>query len=103
MAGLSPKSFQIHIDDDILADLRERLERTRWPDEVSDAGWTCGTDLAYLKDLVTYWRDHFDWRKQEVELNHFIKEETGYQWLLSRTRSRTYYGGIQLCGTGKPK
>ncbi len=71
MAGFSPKPFQIHIDDDILSDLQERLERTRWPDEVPDAGWTCGTDFAYLKDLVTYWHDHFDWRNQEVELNHF--------------------------------
>ncbi len=71
MAGFSPKPFQIHIDDDILSDLQERLERTRWPDEVPDAGWTCGTDLSYLKDLVTYWRDHFDWRNQEVELNRF--------------------------------
>ena len=56
---------------DILTDLRERLERTRWPDEVPEAGWNCGTDLAYLKDLVTYWRLDFDWRRQEVELNRF--------------------------------
>ncbi len=56
MAGFSPKPFQIHIDDDILSDLRERLERTRWPDEVPDAGWTCGTDPAGLKDLKLFFR-----------------------------------------------
>ena len=71
MGDISPKPFDIHISDDILSDLRERLSRVRWPDEIPGAGWTCGTDLSYLKTLVDYWRDHFDWRKQEAELNRF--------------------------------
>jgi pimeloyl-ACP methyl ester carboxylesterase len=71
MADFSVKPFRIHISDEILSDLLERLKRTRWPDEIPDAGWTYGTDLAYLKALVTYWRDKFDWRKQETELNRF--------------------------------
>ena len=71
MTDISPKPFDIHISDDILSDLKERLSRTRWPDEIPGAGWTCGTDLAYLKALVDYWRDQFDWRKQEAELNSF--------------------------------
>lgn len=71
MTDLSLKPFRIHIGNDILSDLRERLARTRWPDEVLNAGWTCGTDLSYLKALITYWRDHFDWRSQELELNRF--------------------------------
>lgn len=71
MNAPSPNPFHIHISNDILSDLRERLERTRWPDEVPGAGWTCGTDLGYLKDLITYWHDHFDWRAQEAELNRF--------------------------------
>jgi len=71
MAEFSVKPFRIHISDNILSDLQERLKRTRWPDEVTGEGWTYGTDLSYLKTLVTYWRDHFDWRKQELELNRF--------------------------------
>jgi len=71
MAEISPKRFRIHISDEILSDLRERLSRVRWPDEIPGAGWTCGTDLSYLKALVDYWRDQFDWRKQEAELNRF--------------------------------
>ena len=66
-----PQPFKIHIDDDVLMDLKKRLSNTRWPDEVPGAGWTYGTDLTYMKNLVSYWRDHFDWRKQEAELNHF--------------------------------
>jgi len=69
MADFSVKPFRIHISDEILSDLRERLKRTRWPDEIPNAGWTYGTNLAYLKALVAYWRDQFDWRKQEIELN----------------------------------
>ena len=71
MADFSVKPFRIHISDEILSDLRERLKRTRWPDEIPNAGWTYGTNLAYLKALVAYWRDQFDWRKQEIELNRF--------------------------------
>ena len=71
MADFSVKPFRIHISDSILSDLLERLKRTRWPDEIPNAGWTYGTDLAYLKALVTYWRDQFDWRRQEIELNRF--------------------------------
>src|SRR6266446_6553632 len=68
---LEPKPFTIKIADDILADLRARLTRVRWPDNIPGAGWQYGTDLAYLKQLVDYWRDHYDWRAQEMRLNTF--------------------------------
>jgi pimeloyl-ACP methyl ester carboxylesterase len=61
--------FTIHVPDAILSDLHERLARVRWPDEIPGAGWTYGTDLATMKQLVTYWRDGFDWRAQEAALN----------------------------------
>ena len=62
--------FQIKVDDAVLADLRERLQRTRWPDEVG-SDWAYGTDLSYLKSLCDYWADGFDWRAQEAALNRF--------------------------------
>jgi pimeloyl-ACP methyl ester carboxylesterase len=68
---LEPKPFTIKIADDILADLHARLARVRWPDNIPGAGWQYGTDLAYLKQLVDYWRDHYDWRAQETRLNTF--------------------------------
>ena len=63
--------FRIAVSDAVLADLRERLARTRFPDEIADCDWTYGTPLAYAKELVAYWRDRYDWRKHEAALNAF--------------------------------
>jgi microsomal epoxide hydrolase len=66
-----PKPFVLEVPDHALADLRERLERTRFPDEPPLEPWSTGTSLAYLKDLVRYWRCDFDWRAHERALNSF--------------------------------
>src|SRR5258708_4023669 len=67
------QAFTITIAQSTLDDLRERLARTRWPDEVQGAGWDYGTNLDYLKALVAYWQNQFDWRAQEARLNHFAQ------------------------------
>ncbi|SEE80456.1 epoxide hydrolase family protein [Jiangella alba] len=51
-----------------LDDLRARLRATRWPDVPEDAGWSLGTDVGYLRELVAYWADEFDWPAQEAAL-----------------------------------
>jgi pimeloyl-ACP methyl ester carboxylesterase len=51
-----------------IADLRTRLRATRWPDAPEDAGWSLGTDVGYLRELVAYWADGFDWPAQEAAL-----------------------------------
>lgn len=63
------KPFTIHVNDELLSDLRMRLMRTRWPDQVNQAGWDYGTELSYMKELVDYWLQTFDWKKQEQILN----------------------------------
>ncbi len=68
--------FRCEIDEAVLVDLRDRLTRTRWPDEVNDADWSYGTDLGTLKQLCAYWRDAFDWRKTEARLNGFEQFRT---------------------------
>jgi microsomal epoxide hydrolase len=65
----TPRPFAIRVADDVLADLRGRLARVRWPDEVPGSGWRYGTELAYLKELVAYWREAYDWRAAEATLN----------------------------------
>lgn len=65
------KNFEIEIPQATLEDLRERLAKTRFPDVVEGADWSYGTNLEYLKELCDYWRERFDWRKQESELNKF--------------------------------
>lgn len=67
MTGVRP--FRIEVPDAVLVDLRERLARTRFPSEVADSGWEYGTNLAYLKELTGYWRDGYDWRAAEAQLN----------------------------------
>ena len=61
--------FSIQIEAAILSDLRERIRRTRWPDHAPGPAWDQGTDLEYLKELLAYWADEFDWHAQERELN----------------------------------
>ena len=63
--------FKVAVPDEVLADLRARLDRTRFADEVPDTGWEYGLPLAYLKEIVEYWRTRYDWRKHERELNRF--------------------------------
>jgi pimeloyl-ACP methyl ester carboxylesterase len=63
------KSFQVNVAQGILEDLKTRLAKTRWPDEPENAGWSYGTNPGYLRELVTYWQESFDWRKQETLLN----------------------------------
>jgi microsomal epoxide hydrolase len=61
----------LEVAQQLLDDLQQRLANVRWPDEVPDNDWKYGTDLAYLKSLVDYWRDQYDWRKHEAEINSF--------------------------------
>ncbi len=65
----APEPFRLSVPDGAIADLKARLALTRFPDQAPDAPWAYGTDLAYMKDLVGYWRDGFDWRAQEAALN----------------------------------
>src|SRR5215813_7562530 len=66
---MAPTPFTIRLPDATLADLRERLDRIRWPDEIPSAGWQYGTDLTYLRQLVDYWRTQYDWCVHEARLN----------------------------------
>ncbi|MBU5331038.1 epoxide hydrolase family protein [Anaerocolumna aminovalerica] len=68
---MSVESFHIQVSNEILDDLKYRLEHVRWPDQLEKAGWVRGTDIDYLQSLVSYWRDEFDWRVQEAKLNRF--------------------------------
>jgi len=68
---MTPTPFTIAVPEGVLTDLRERLARVRWPDEVPGGGWRYGSDLAYMQELVAYWRDRYDWRKNEADLNRF--------------------------------
>jgi pimeloyl-ACP methyl ester carboxylesterase len=63
------RPFTIRIPDSVLADLKARLANARIPEPLQGDGWTHGTDVRYLRELVAYWRNGFDWRAQERRLN----------------------------------
>jgi pimeloyl-ACP methyl ester carboxylesterase len=65
--------FRIATPPAVLSDLQERLWRARLPGEPADAGWSYGTDLAYLTRLVHYWRDEYDWPAVEARLNRLLQ------------------------------
>ena len=64
------QAFTLKVPEQTIADLHERLGRTRFPDQ-APGPWAYGTDVGYLQQLVEYWRSAFDWRAEEVRLNGF--------------------------------
>jgi pimeloyl-ACP methyl ester carboxylesterase len=80
MTSTAIRPFRVDVPQAELDDLHDRLARTRWPDDYEGVGWDYGTDLATMKELATYWRDGYDWRRQEAYLNsfpHFTAELDG--------------------------
>lgn len=72
--GMDP--FVIDISQDRLDDLRERLDRTLWPDAVDGAGWSYGVPPEAVRELAAYWRDGYSWRAHEARLNELPQYTT---------------------------
>src|SRR3954454_7398852 len=68
---MTPQPFELRIPDAAIADLKTRLGLTRFPDAAPGDPWAFGTSVDYIRDLVSYWKDSFDWRAQEATLNQF--------------------------------
>ena len=68
---MAPQSFVLKIPDAAIADLGNRLSLTRLPDAAPGEPWAYGTSVDYVRDLISYWKDAFDWRVQEATLNYF--------------------------------
>jgi pimeloyl-ACP methyl ester carboxylesterase len=65
------RPFRISVPDADLLDLKERLSKTRWPDETPGEGWSRGVPADYLRGLAEYWRTQYDWRRHESKLNEY--------------------------------
>jgi len=65
------RPFRIDVSAADLEDLRDRLARTRWPDELPGVGWSYGVSRDFVNEMTELWRTSFDWRKQEAVLNEF--------------------------------
>lgn len=71
-----PQEFKISVPDDDIAFLKRRLELTRFPDELEGSDWKYGVPLADMQRLVAHWKDGYDWRKHEKELNDELPQFT---------------------------
>jgi pimeloyl-ACP methyl ester carboxylesterase len=104
-APLNITPFSIHIEAEILSDLRERIRKTRWPDQAPSAAWEQGTDLEYLRQLLEYWAGEFDWQAQERELNaatQFRAELDGVHIHFVHERARHGHGVPLILTHGWP-
>lgn len=63
--------FKVQVSQQVLNDLKNRLQNTRWPGEAEGSGWNFGTSETYLRTLVRYWITDYDWHKQELLLNKY--------------------------------
>jgi epoxide hydrolase len=70
-SGAEIRPFRVEISQRDLDDLRERLARTRWPEELPGVGWSRGVPVGYLKELAEHWRTGYDWRTWEAKLNEY--------------------------------
>src|SRR5271165_3994282 len=70
------RQFTIDVASEVLSDLRQRLKKTRSSYQIAGTNWDAGTDGDYLKELIDYWRDTYDWRKHETALNKFTHFKT---------------------------
>ena len=68
--------FSIDVPEADLADLRQRLRRTRWPEPETVGDWSQGVPLAWLRNLCGYWADDYDWRRCEARLNALAQYRT---------------------------
>lgn len=85
------RPFKVAVPETVLTDLRERLARTRWPDELDNAGWDYGVPRAYVQELCAYWAGRYDWRKQEEALNalpQFVTKVDGIDLHFIHVRSK---------------
>ena len=65
------KPFKVHIANSVLADLRRRLSKTKWPDQLPGTTWEYGADISKVRELANYWQKDYDWRAQEAQINRF--------------------------------
>ena len=68
---MKPEPFSIEIPESAIQDLRDRLSRARFASDFENEDWRYGTNGAYLRELIEYWRDGYDWRQHEAAMNEY--------------------------------
>jgi pimeloyl-ACP methyl ester carboxylesterase len=85
------RPFRVHVPDEALVDLRQRLRATRWPERETVADQSQGVPLAMTQELARYWATDYDWRRCEEKLNalpQFMTEIDGLDIHFIHVRSK---------------
>ncbi|HMF87379.1 MAG TPA: epoxide hydrolase, partial [Gemmatimonadaceae bacterium] len=91
MVDTSIRPFRVNISDEDLADLRQRIKATRWPEKETVSDFSQGVPLATMQKLASYWATEYDWRKVEAKLNsypQFITNIDGLDIQFTHVRSK---------------
>jgi hypothetical protein len=99
--------FQVAIDQSRLDDIARRIAHYEWQEAPIEGGWGCGADLAYMKDLVRYWQNGFDWRQAEAGLNQYPQfmaevEDTKLHFYYVKAKAGSQAGRALLLSHGWP-
>jgi hypothetical protein len=70
------EAFRLTVPVAHIADLHDRLERTRFPDQAPGPAWAHGTDVAWMRGLIDYWREKFDWAAQESPAQRLLSMQS---------------------------
>ncbi|XP_068183330.1 epoxide hydrolase 1 isoform X2 [Antennarius striatus] len=73
--------FKVQTSDEEIKDLHERIDRARYTNPLEDSGFQYGFNSTYLKKVVSYWRNEFDWKKQVAVLNKYPHFKTKIEGL----------------------
>src|ERR1700730_5943793 len=68
---MTVQRFDVPYSEAAVEDLRQRLVRTRWPDQIPGSHWDYGVSLDYMKEICQYWKDEFDWKRQIEKMAAF--------------------------------
>jgi pimeloyl-ACP methyl ester carboxylesterase len=91
MVDTSIRPFRVNISDEDLADLRQRIKATRWPEKETVADFSQGVPLATMQKLANYWATEYDWRRVEARINsypQFITNIDGLDIQFAHVRSK---------------
>jgi pimeloyl-ACP methyl ester carboxylesterase len=83
------EAFSIPYSQAAVEDLRARLVRTRWVDEIPGSGSEYGMDLGYMREICRYWKDEFDWKEEVAKMSafhHFRDTSLGVHFIHERGR-----------------
>ncbi|XP_064412637.1 epoxide hydrolase 1 isoform X2 [Latimeria chalumnae] len=94
----SIRPYQVEASNEVIQDLYRRLDQARFSPPLEDSRFHYGFNSTYLRQVVSYWRDRFDWNKQVDILNKYPHFKTQIEGFDSLAAARIFYKLMQRLG-----